>query len=93
MPAIPSSYIVPFDPLGNPLGTILTTAQCYNRGFKRIKWGSAVAPYPEPATIYHWSAFSDPESNMFKDVYMSDMCQERLPRLRIFLCFSLYFAP
>ena len=26
MPAIPTSYIVPFDPLGNPLGTILTAA-------------------------------------------------------------------
>ena len=37
MPAIPTSNIVPFDPLGNPLGTILTAAQRYNWGFKRIK--------------------------------------------------------
>ena len=47
MPALPTSYIVPFDPLGNPLGTILTTTQHYNRGFKRIKRGSAIAPYPD----------------------------------------------
>jgi hypothetical protein len=73
MPAIPSSYIVPFDPLGNPLGTLLTTAQRYNRGFKRIKRGSAVAPYPDPATIYCWSAICDPGDDMFADVYMSDM--------------------
>ena len=73
MPAIPTSYIVPFDPLGNPLGTILTTAQCYNRGFKHIKRGSAVAPYPDPATIYHRSMISDPGDDMFGDVYMGDM--------------------
>jgi hypothetical protein len=73
MPAIPSSYIVPFDPLGNPLGTLLTAAQRYNRGFKRIKRGSAVAPYPDPTTIYRWSAICDPEDDMFKEVYMGDM--------------------
>jgi hypothetical protein len=70
MPAIPSSYIIPFDPLGNPLGTILTAAQHYNRGFKRIKRGSVVAPYPDPATIYHQSVIADPEDDMFADVYM-----------------------
>ena len=73
MPAIPTSYIVPFDPLGNPLGTIPTAAQSYNRGFKCIKRGSAIAPYPDPATIYRWSALSDPEDNMFEDIYMSDL--------------------
>ena len=73
MPAIPTSYIVLFDPLGNPLGTILTAAQRYNRGFKRIKQGSAVAPYPNPATIYRWSALCDPADDMFEDVYLSDM--------------------
>ena len=73
MPAIPSSYIVPFDPLGNPLGTILTAAQRYNRGFKRVKWGSAVAPYPDPATIYRRSALCDPADDMFEDVYLSDL--------------------
>ena len=73
MPAIPSSYIVPFDPLGNPLGTILTAAQRYNRGFKHIKQGSATAPYPDPATIYRRSVLSDPEDDMFEDIYMGDM--------------------
>ena len=73
MPALPTSYIVPFDPLGNPLGTILTAAQRYNRGFKRIKRGSAVAPYPDLATIYRRSALCDPADDMFEDVYLSDM--------------------
>ena len=63
MPAIPTSYIVPFDPLGNPLGTILTAAQHYNQGFKRIKRGSAVAPYPNPATIYCQSESPDREED------------------------------
>jgi hypothetical protein len=78
MPATPTSYIVPFDPLGNPLGTLLTAAQRYNRGFKRIKWGSAVAPYPDPATIYHRSAISDPGDDMFEDIYLGDMWVYRL---------------
>ena len=73
MPAIPTSYIVPFDPLGNPLGTILTAAQRYNRGFKRIKRGSAIAPYPDPATIYRRSALCDPADDMFEDIYLSDL--------------------
>jgi hypothetical protein len=73
MPATPSSYIVPFDPLGNPLGTIPTAAQRYNRGYKRIKRGSALSPYPDPATIYRRSAISDPGDDMFEDIYMSDM--------------------
>ena len=73
MPAIPTSYIVLFDPLGNPLGTILTAAQCYNRGFKRIKRGLAVAPYPDPATIYRRSAICDPADDMFEDIYLSDL--------------------
>jgi hypothetical protein len=73
MPSSPSSYIVPFNPWGNPLGTILTAAQRYNWGFKRIKRGSAVAPYPDPATIYRWSAIADPGDDMFKDVFMNDM--------------------
>jgi hypothetical protein len=69
----PSSYIVLFDPLGNPLGTILTAAQRYNRGFKRIKRGSAVAPYPDPATIYRWLAIDCPGDDMFEDIYIGDM--------------------
>jgi hypothetical protein len=73
MPSIPSSYIVPFDPLGNPLGTLLTTAQRYNQGFKRLLRGSAVHPYPDPATIYRRLAISDPGDDMFEDVYLGDM--------------------
>ena len=73
VPALPTSYIVPFDPLGNPLGTILPAAQRYNWGFKHIKRGSAIAPYPDPATIYRRSALCDPGDDMFKDVYLSDM--------------------
>jgi hypothetical protein len=73
MPAIPNSYIVPFNPLGNPLGTILTATQRYNWGFEGIKQGSAMSPYPNPTTIYHCSAISDPEVDMFTDVYLSDM--------------------
>jgi hypothetical protein len=73
MPAIRSSYIVPFNPLGNPLGTILTAAQRYNRSFKHIKRGSSTSPYPDLATIYHRLAISDPEDNMFEDIYLGDM--------------------
>jgi hypothetical protein len=73
MPAIPSSYIIPFDPLGNPLGMILTAAQRYNRGFKCIKRGSAVAPYPNPATIYCQSAIADLGDDMFEDIFLGDM--------------------
>ena len=73
MPAVPSSYIVPFNPLGNPLGTLLTATQRYNQGFKCIKRGSAIAPYPDPTTIYHRSVISDPANDMFEDVYMGDM--------------------
>jgi hypothetical protein len=73
MSSIHSSYIMPFDPLGNPLGTILTTTQRYNRGFKRILRGLAVHPYPDPATIYRQSAIADPGDDMFKDVYLGDM--------------------
>jgi hypothetical protein len=72
MPAIPNLYIVPFDPLGNPLGTILTAAQHYHWGFKCIKRGSSTSPYPDPATIYHHLAISDPEDDMFTDIYLSD---------------------
>jgi hypothetical protein len=73
MPATPSSYIIPFDPLGNPLGTILIAAQRYNQGFKCIKRGSAVAPYPDPATIYCRLAISDPGDDMFANIYMGDL--------------------
>jgi hypothetical protein len=73
MPAIPNSYIVPFDPLGNPLGTILTATQRYNQGFKCIKRGLSTTPYPDPAIIYRRSAISNPGDNMFTDVYLSDM--------------------
>ena len=72
-PAIPTSYIILFDPLGNPLGTILTAAQRYNQGFKCIKQGSAIAPYPNPATIYCQSALCNPENDMFEDIYLSDL--------------------
>jgi hypothetical protein len=54
-------------------GTILTATQRYNWGFKGIKRGSAVAPYPDPATIYRWLAISDPGDDMFEDIYMGDM--------------------
>jgi hypothetical protein len=73
MSAIHNSYIVPFDPLGNPLGTLLTAAQWYNWGFKHIKRGSATSPYPDPATVYHRLAISDPGDNMFEDIYLQDM--------------------
>jgi hypothetical protein len=73
MLAIPTSYIVPFNPLGNPLGTLLTAAQHYNWGFKRIKRGSVVALYPDPATIYRRSAISDPGDDIFEDMYLGDM--------------------
>ena len=73
MPAIPNSYIVPFDPLGNPLGMILTTAQCYNRGFKCLRRGLAVSPYPDPATIYRCLAISNPGDDMFADIFLGDM--------------------
>jgi hypothetical protein len=85
MSAIHNSYIDPFDPLGNPLGMILTVAQHYNRGFKCIKRGSSMSPYPDPATIYRWLAISDPEDDMFEDIYLVDMWVSCLPYS---LCFG-----
>jgi hypothetical protein len=85
MSAIHNSYIIPFNPLGNPLGTILTAAQRYDRGFKRIKQGSSTSPYPNPVSIYHRSAISDPGNDMFKDIYLADMWVSCPP-------YSLYLA-
>jgi hypothetical protein len=31
------------------------------------------SPYPDPATIYRRSAISDPEDDMFEDIYLADM--------------------
>jgi hypothetical protein len=73
MPSFRSSYIVPFDPHGAPGSTILTAAQSFNRDFKRLRWGSAVSPYPDPANIYRQSAISDPGDDMFEDVYLRDL--------------------
>jgi hypothetical protein len=73
MPAIRSSFIVPFNPLGNLGGTLVTAAQWYNHNFKRIKRGSTVSPYPDPASIYWRSALSDPKDNMFEDIYLNDI--------------------
>jgi hypothetical protein len=73
MPAIRTSYLVPFDPLGNPGVTILTAAQSFNRDFKRLRRGSAVTPYLDPANIYRRSAITDPGNDMFDDVYLRDL--------------------
>jgi hypothetical protein len=73
MPAIRTSYIVPFNPLGAPGPTILAAAQSFNRDFKRLRRGSAVTPYPDPANIYRRSAISDPGDDMFEDVYLRDL--------------------
>jgi hypothetical protein len=68
-----TSYIVPFDPHGAPGPTILTAAQSFNRDFKRLRHGSAVTPYPDPANIYRRSAIADPGDDMFEDVYLRDL--------------------
>jgi hypothetical protein len=68
-----SSYIVPFDPQGAPGLTILTAAQSFNRDFKRLRQGSAITPYPDPANIYRRSAIADPGDDMFEDVYLRDL--------------------
>jgi hypothetical protein len=68
-----TSYIVPFDPHGAPGTTILTAAQFFNRDFKRLRRGSAVTPYPDPANVYRRLAISDPRDDMFEDVYLSDL--------------------
>jgi hypothetical protein len=57
----------------SPFAPSVTAAQRYNQGFKRIKRGSAVVPYPDPATIYRRSAIADPGDDMFEDIYMGDM--------------------
>jgi hypothetical protein len=64
---------VPFNPLGALLPTILTAPQNYNKMFKCIKEGLAVTPYPDPATIYHWSVISNPGDDMFEDIYLDDL--------------------
>ena len=68
-----SSYIVLFNPQGAPGPTILTTAQSFNMDHKRLRQGSTVTPYPDPANIYRRLAISDPGDNMFEDVYLRDM--------------------
>ena len=73
MPAICNLYIVPFDPLGSPGPTILTAAQNYNRGFKCLKQGSVVTPYPNPAEVYRQSAIFNPGNDMFEDLWLGDM--------------------
>ena len=73
MAPIHSSYIVLFDPVRAPLPTILTTTQEYNKGFKHIKQGLSVTPYPDPATIYCQLAISDPGDDMFEDIYLDDL--------------------
>jgi hypothetical protein len=72
------SYIVPFDPLGAPGPTILTTTQNYNRGFKCLKWGSVMTPYPDLAEVYCWSAIPNPGDDMFEDLWLHDMWVCRL---------------
>jgi hypothetical protein len=32
-----------------------------------------VAPYPDPATIYHQLVIADPGDDMFEDMFLSDM--------------------
>jgi hypothetical protein len=73
MSAIRNSYIVSFDSFGNPGCTILSATQCYNWGYKRIKQGSSVAPYPDAASVYRRLAISCPEDDMFEDLYLGDM--------------------
>jgi hypothetical protein len=73
MAPICSSYIIPFNPLGAPGPTILTTTQEYNKMFKHLKWGSAVSPYPNPASVYHQSAITDPVDDMFEDLFLNDL--------------------
>jgi hypothetical protein len=78
MPAIRLSYIVPFNPLGKPGRTLVMAAQQYNCCYKRLKRGSSVSPYPDPASVYQRSALSDPEDDMFEDLYLDDMFVESL---------------
>jgi hypothetical protein len=40
-----------------------------------------VIPYPDPATIYHWSVIADPGDDMFEDIYLCDMWVYHLPAL------------
>jgi hypothetical protein len=70
MPAICSSFIVLFNPLGNLGGTLITAAQWYNHNFKRIKRGLSVSPYPNLATVYQRSVLSNPEDDMFEDLIL-----------------------
>jgi hypothetical protein len=73
MPAIHNLYIVPFDPLGTPLPTILTATQNYNKMFKQIQWGLSATPYPDLVMVYRWSVISNPGDDMFEDLYLDDM--------------------
>jgi hypothetical protein len=44
-----------------------------DRDFNRLRRGSAVTPYPDPANIYHRSAITNPGDDMFEDVYLLDL--------------------
>jgi hypothetical protein len=73
MAPIHNSYLVPFDPLGAPGPTILTATQEYNKMFKHLKWGLAVTPYPDLATVYRQLVISNAGDDMFDDLYLGDM--------------------
>ena len=73
MASIHNSYLVPFNPLRAPGPTILTTTQEFNREFKRLKQGSSMNPYPNPANVYQQSALTNPGDDMFDDLYLNDL--------------------
>ena len=55
MPAIPTSYIVPFDPLGNPLGTILTAPNAITGVSSALNGVWRLLPIPTlPPSIVSW---------------------------------------
>jgi hypothetical protein len=75
------SYIILFNPVGNPLGTRFTATQKFNRNHYRPKRGSRVTPYPEVSVVYERSALDNPGDDMFKDLFLDDLWVAPYPEL------------
>jgi hypothetical protein len=75
MPAIRSTYIVPFDPVHNSKGEFNTAKLSYNRQKFRTKRGSSVTSYPSFAEVYTRSERAVADADPFDDLMLDDFVQ------------------
>ena len=73
MPAIRSSYIVPFSPALNSIGERASADERFNRHGFRYKRGSRASPYPSSEEVFKRSSRRMVDDDMFEDVYLLDL--------------------